>query len=59
MKKLLETANHFYWASIVISLGVAYSLIKGNFINVGFLLIVSALLVAVGFFMYQRNSDNE
>ncbi|PKI13906.1 hypothetical protein [Colwellia sp. 12G3] len=57
MTKLLTTAKNYYWASIFISFGVVFNLIKENFLNVGILLILSALLIAIGFSISRKKPD--
>jgi len=49
MSKFFARANNYYWASIVMSLGVLYNLAQQDFVGVGIFLILSASLIAIGF----------
>ncbi|WP_033081853.1 hypothetical protein [Colwellia psychrerythraea] len=56
MAKIFTRANNYYWASIVMSLGVLFNLLKQNFVGVGIFLILSALLIAIGFTISRKHS---
>ena len=58
MAKLLTTAKNYYWASMVMSLGVVFNLVNNDFIGVGVFLILSALLIAVGFILNRTNKKH-
>ena len=58
MAKLLTTAKNYYWASIVMSLVVVFHLLRQNFVGVGIFLILSALLIAIGFIISLNNRKN-
>ena len=57
MSTLLTTAKNYYWASIVVSMGVVFSLIEQDFLSVGILLILSALFIAIGYTLSKKNTD--
>lgn len=56
MAKIFTRANNYYWASIVMSLGVLFNLLKQNLLAVGVFLILSALLIAIGFTLSRKSS---
>ena len=58
MSKLLTTAKNYYWASIVMSLVVVFHLFRQNFVGVGIFLILSALLIAIGFIISLKIRKN-
>ena len=58
MAKLLPTAKNYYWASIVMSLGVVFNLVNNDFTGVGIFLILSALLIAIGFIINRINQKH-
>ena len=57
MTTLLTTAKSYYYASIIMSLGVVYNLVQQDFVGVGIFLILSALLIAIGFIVSRKNSS--
>lgn len=54
MSKFFARTNNYYWASIVMSLGVVYNLAQKNLVAVGIFLILSASLIAIGFIKSHR-----
>ncbi len=57
MTTLLTTAKGYYYASIMMSLVVVYNLVQQDFVGVGIFLILSALLIAIGFIVSRKYSS--
>ncbi|PKG82457.1 hypothetical protein CXF85_13285 [Colwellia sp. 75C3] len=57
MTTLLTAAKSYYYAYIIMSLGVVYNLVQQDFVGVGIFLILSALLIAIGFIVSRKNSS--
>jgi len=54
MSKFFARAKNYYWASIVMSLGVVYNLAQQDLIGVGICLILSAGLIGIGLIKSRR-----